>query len=124
IERAADRLRLTLPLGTWSALAPAAQTAMRALAGEANACSRLVRIAWQAEGNACRCTAQVDLTGLPVPGASDPARRRLWRDMLRLGMAGLDLALRRLALELGVLAETQNGALVELFHEVNRGPEP
>jgi hypothetical protein len=121
LERGDGRLRLCMPLGRWADLVDAVEHAMRSLADEANATSRLVRIAWQREENDRRCEAQVDLTALPVPRAGEPCRQRFWRDMLRMSMAGLELALRRLGLELLLLAEPQNRALVELFHEVNRG---
>jgi hypothetical protein len=111
LERGPGRLRLTMPLGMWKTPGVALTSAMRHLAGLANAHGRLVRIAWRSDGDAHRCDAQVDLSGLVHPDAQSPSRQRLGRDLLRLGVRGLELALRRLGLELPALADPRNAAL-------------
>jgi hypothetical protein len=105
IERGEGRLRFLLPLGHWADLDPVADKAMHSLASAANARSRLVRIAWLADASGRRCEAQVDLSGLPEALATKRCRQELWRDMLRLAVEGLELALRQLGLELPLLGD-------------------
>jgi hypothetical protein len=114
ICRGPGQLRLTLPLGRWQKLDPDAEKAMHHLATLANAKSRLVRIAWIAEADVRRCEAQIDLTELPEP--TEPGRERMWRAMLAMSVAGMELALRQLGLELPVLAEPGNRELVGLLN--------
>jgi hypothetical protein len=110
VECRPGRLRFTLPLGRWRGLPPAARAAMQGLALEANDRCRLVRIAWiESEAGETRVEAQVDLSGMPVgPGESAP-----WRDWTHLAIDGLSLALRRLGLELPILADARNRTLAE-----------
>ena len=110
VVRHHSRLRMTLALGQWSELAPASEQAMLRLAREANAGARLARIAWLADGAARLCEAQVDLSGLPVGDAGSAAHAGMWREMTRLGAAGLELALRRLGWELDLLADAEFAA--------------
>jgi hypothetical protein len=98
------QLRMTMRLGTWNRLDALNETAMVHLARQANDRGRLARIAWIVDGIARRCEAQIDLTGLPTDG---PAQR-IWPDMLCMSMLGLTLALRRLGMELEVLADPSN----------------
>jgi Putative bacterial sensory transduction regulator len=111
ITRGPGLLRLTLPLGRWQKLEQPVEQAMLHLATLANNRSRLVRIAWLAEEDTRRCEAQVDLTELPE--ATEPGRERMWRAMLTMAVAGTELALRQLALELPLLAEPGNRELVD-----------
>jgi hypothetical protein len=113
ITRGPALLRLTLPLGRWQKLDPDVEKVMLHLATLANARSRLVRIAWISEDDTRRCEAQVDLTELPE--ATEPGRERMWRAMLTMAVAGTELALRQLGLELPLLAEPGNRELVDLF---------
>lgn len=108
VRREAQRLRLTLRLGSWSDLTTEAETAMLGLARQANDRGRLARIAWMIDGQARHCDAQVDLTGLPADGLA----ARIWPDMLCLSVRGLELALRRLGMELDALADPGNLGLV------------
>jgi hypothetical protein len=127
IVRAAGRLRLTLDLGTWERLDPIAERAMLRLAAEANDRGRLARIAWHIEGDKRRCEAQVDLSGLPMANNANRAIDALWADMLRLAVGGLELAMRRLALELEVLADLRHAELAaRIAAEApnDAGPEP
>lgn len=105
IERADGRLRFGLPLGRWKQLSDESVRAMKFQAGRLNAHSRLVRIAWITESEATRCEAQVDLSGVPVEREASPHLETVWREMTRLAVAGLELALRQLGLELPVLAD-------------------
>ena len=114
IIRGPGRLRLTLSLGRWQKLEPEAESAMVRLATLANARCRLVRIAWIADNEERRCEAQIDLTELPEP--TEPGRERMWRSMLTMLVAGMELALRQLGLELPLLAEPGNRELVDLLH--------
>jgi hypothetical protein len=116
VDRAAGRLRFVMPLGRWSDVSRDAERAMRDLACEANARARLVRIVWVADGAARRCDAQVDLSGLPV-AHTDARHDQFWQGMTRMAVAGLELALRQLGLELGVLADPRHRDLVELVGE-------
>jgi hypothetical protein len=117
LERGPGRLRLTMPFGLWKPLGVARASAMRHLAGLANAHGRLVRIAWHTEGDAQRCEAQVDLSGLVSADADAPGHQCLGRDLLRLAVRGLELALRRLGLELPALAEPRNEELAAAVAE-------
>jgi len=113
LTRGPGLLRLTLQLGRWQNLDPDVEKVMLQLATLANARSRLVRIAWIAEEDTRRCEAQVDLTELPE--ATEPGRERMWRAMLTMAVAGTELALRQLGLELPLLAEPGNRELVDLL---------
>lgn len=108
VNRQPGRLRFTMPLGQWEQLEPAAEAAVLALAEEANARSRLVRIAWIEDEAARRCEAQVDLAGLPIRDPASGLQEALWKEMVRAALDGLELALRRLGLELNALAEKKN----------------
>jgi len=110
-----EGMRISMPLGTWHHLAPGTEAAMVRLADEANARTRLVRIAWLSSGDRRQCVAQVDLTGLPTPWDRSPALGAMWRGMIEMAMAGLELALRRLGRELAVLA---SGSYPELVRAV------
>jgi hypothetical protein len=114
VERATGRLRFTMLLGEWRDLDAETEQAMLALADEANTRSRLVRIAWlENDENARRCEAQVDLSGLPFDEPLDDAAGTMWKEMVRATVDGLELALRRLGLELNGLAEPANRDLAE-----------
>ena len=114
MERATGGLRITMLLGEWRELDTAAESAMLALADEANTRSRLVRIAWvEDEKQGRRCEAQVDLSGLPFEEPLHDAAGTMWKEMVRATVDGLELALRRLGLELNGLAEPKNGELAE-----------
>jgi hypothetical protein len=109
IVRKPGMLRMTMPLGPFTTVDPTAQRAMTLLARQANERGRLARIAWREEEGKQRYEAQVDLSGLPV--GTGRVRDQLWRDMVRLAIDGLELALRRLAVELEVLADPRQRAL-------------
>ncbi len=113
IERNPGRLRFVLPLGRWENLDPEAGSVMQRLTGLANDRSRLARLAWLNRDNVQSCEAQIDLTGMPGAHSLEPCRQQLWRDMLRLGLAALELMLRQLGIELPVLAEPKNRALIQ-----------
>jgi hypothetical protein len=116
IDCGTDRLRLTMPLGQWAELSPAGKRAIRLLAAEANDRTRLERIACAPHGKSgLRVEAQVDLTGLPGGNDFHRAAEALWREMIRLAADALELALRRLGLELPALADPQCGDLAELL---------
>jgi hypothetical protein len=108
------QLRLVLPLGTWPQLRPTAEAAMLRLADQANNRLRLARIAWRTTKDSRSCEAQVDLTGLPSPDASNDLDNGVIRDMVRLAPDALQLALRQLQQELGILADPQHHDLAEL----------
>jgi hypothetical protein len=110
-----DRLQIVMTLGTWQQLAPSVEAAMLRLADEANARTRLVRIAWLVSDDKRRCVAQVDLTGLPGFDEQNAANHAMWRGMIEMGLAGLELVLRRLGRELSILAQ---GAYAELARAV------
>lgn len=115
VLRQHGRLRMSLALGAWNGVDPAAESAMLRLASEANARGRLARIVWHAEGDARCCEARVDLSGLPLGSGDSTAHGTLWREMTRLAVAGLELALRRLGLELDVLSDVEfSRSLMEL----------
>jgi hypothetical protein len=122
VERQPGRMRFSMLLGEWSKLAEAPERAMLALADEANSRTRLVRIAWiEAEENGRRCEAQVDLSGLPYAEPLDDAAGTAWKETVRMTVDGLELALRRLGLELNALADEKNRELVEAFAKGERG---
>jgi hypothetical protein len=112
IERAEGRLRYLLGLGRWKKLGETPAKVMKLLASRLNARSRLVRIAWFEDGEATRCEAQVDLSGLPVDLNADQHVESVWREMSRLAVGGLELALRQLGLELPLLADPGHGDVV------------
>ena len=112
IERSEGRLRFLLGLGRWKNLGETPAKAMKNLASRLNARSRLVRIAWLEDGETTRCEAQVDLSGLPVDGDAGPQLESVWREMTRLAVGGLELALRQLGLELPLLADPANADVV------------
>ena len=93
----------------WPALSESAESALRQLACECNSGCRLARIAWFKEESASRCEAQADLSQLPVGPDWEP----FWRDLLPLAAGSLELILRRLGLELDVLADPANRALAD-----------
>jgi hypothetical protein len=113
IERGEGRLRFLLPLGHWPGLDPLRAKAMRTLAGLVNANVRLARVAWLTGGAACRCEAQVDLSGLPLPGPDSHVREVLWARSVGVAVRALELVLRQLGLELPVLADDRHGDLAE-----------
>jgi len=110
-------LRISMTLGAWRHLASGAEAAMVRLADEANARTRLARIAWLSTDDERRCVAQVDLTGLPTPFDRNPAVFAMWRGMVEMAMTGLELALRRLGRELAVLASNSYPELVQAVSE-------
>lgn len=122
IERSPGRLRFALPLGRWTDLEPVAETAMRLVATDVNRRTRLVRIGWIPEAKASRCEAQVDLGGLPAGTNSNACRDALWREMVRMAVGGLELALRQLGLELPVLADPRHRELAEVLVALNLPP--
>lgn len=109
IRRDRSRLRLIMRLGQWNDLSSPARQAMIRLAGEANSRGRLVRLAWIDSDNQSRCEAQVDLSGIPA----GEGRNAFWSDVLSASVRGLQLTLRRLGLELGVLADPKNQQVVD-----------
>jgi cell division inhibitor SulA len=121
VERSPGRLRFVLALGRWEELSEASRRAIARLASLFNARSRLVRVAWITEDDSRRCEAQVDLTGLPAPIDGDafaqPAQS-LWREMVRLAVGGMELALRQLGLELPLLADPAHADLAEAMTNV------
>lgn len=120
VERRTGRLRFVLPLGTWTTLSPDSLAAMWDLADEANSRTGLARVAWIEEAERRRCEGQVDLTGLPIPDVDAPERVEFWRSMTALAVDGLEIVLRRLGLELDVLAEDRQHAVRELMHTARR----
>jgi len=116
VERRTGRLRFVLPLGSWPVLSEEAQRAMWPLADEANARTRLARVAWFDEPQRSRCEGQVDLTGLPTPDADSSERVEFWRNMVSLAVDALEVLLRRLGLELDVLANDHHHAVREWMH--------
>ena len=116
IEVCPDRLRMRMALGEWANLPGKVESAMLQLAAEANARTRLLRVVWREEGTRRQCEGQVDLTGLPWDDAV-PGLERVAQHMVRLSLAGLAVAARRLGRELAVLA-----ADAELAEVVAAGP--
>jgi hypothetical protein len=123
VTRQPGRFRLSLELGAWPRLDPIAENAMLSLAGQANDGMRLGRIAWRAAGDRRRAAAEVDLSGLPVDATGDAARVALWRDLLRLAVGSLDLAQRRLGMELDVLADPRHAAIALELGAASRAPD-
>jgi hypothetical protein len=115
VERRTGRLRFVLPLGSWAELSAESLAAMWELADEANSRTRLARVAWFDEARKTRCEGQVDLTGLPVPQADHSERAEFWRSMMGLAVDGLEVLLRRLGLELDVLADERQQPTRELM---------
>ncbi len=114
IECRPNRLRMVMPLGRWPQLTPAAAAAITRLAAEANDRTRLVRIVCQPCAAGLQVEALVDLTGLPA-SRLNRAAEAMWKEMVHLALDGLDLVLRRLGLELQVLADPGNGQFAELL---------
>ncbi len=117
IDCGESQWRLTMSLGSWPSLPPAVEAAMLSLAAEVNAQTRLARVVWLEDGTKRRCETQVDLTGVPWVGESDPFFEQAARHMLQLALAGLALAARRLGRELAALAEPGNRELAEALNE-------
>lgn len=116
VEGDEGRLRFTMKLGEWRDLDETVERAMLELADEVNSHSRLVRIAWRTgENDSRQCEAQVDLSGLPNNEPLDGPAETMWTEMVRAAIDGLELALRRLGLELNGLAEPANRELAEAF---------
>ncbi len=121
VQRRTGRLRFVMPLGRWKNLDDAARDALLALGHAANAHCRLTRIAWVEEDGATRCEAQVDLTGLPAPegeASFSRASEAMWKAMVQMTVSGLELALRRLGLEMPALADPKNREVAEALSEV------
>ena len=108
LQRAPGRLRLTMQVGTWDALDETQEQAMLKLARCHNNRVRLVRIAWETEGSSRRCTAQIDLSGLPC----HPDLAWFWSSILRMAIGGLELTLHQMGKELNVLADPRQEHLV------------
>lgn len=116
VERDNGRLRFVMLLGEWDTLADSAKQSLFHLSAEANSQSRLVRVAWTAgEKESLRCEAQVDLSGLPFHEPLEEAGKTMWGEMIRATVDGLELALRRLGLELNSLADPSNHELAEAY---------
>ncbi|MBM4070395.1 MAG: hypothetical protein FJ271_15780 [Planctomycetes bacterium] len=124
VERRPGRLRLTLPLGRWESLEPEVFQIMHRLTCFTNDRCRLARLAWMRDEKSQSCEAQVDLTGLPGVESLEPCMQQLWRDMLRLGVASLELVLRQLGVELPLLAEPRHRALAHLVVPFREGEAP
>jgi hypothetical protein len=109
IRRAVGCLRLTMPIGTWDGLDPPREQAMLKIARRHNNRVRLVRIVWDTDNRSSRrCTAQVDLTGLP----SEPDFAWFWSGTLHMAIAGLELTLHQIGKELDVLADPRHERVV------------
>ncbi len=111
VSRREGRLRFTMPLWQGRRLDPVADAAMTRLAAEANARCKLARIARLQEKEQVRFEAQVDLSGLPWLEEPDGPTLTLWQGMIRMTALSLDLALRRLGLELPLLAGGHHAVL-------------
>lgn len=111
------RMQMSITLGTWQSLAPSAEAALLRLADETNTRTRLVRIAWLPAAGTQRCVAQVDLTGLPSFDPDSPANCAMWRGMIEMGLAGLEVVLKRLGRELAILAHTAYADLARTVAE-------
>jgi hypothetical protein len=109
VERRPGRLRFSMRLGLWEQLDPASELAILALAQQCNDACRFVRIGWVPREESRLLEAQVDLTGLPMT--------RAWSQMAETWVCAasdaLQLALRRLGLEIEVLADPANHALAK-----------
>ncbi len=106
------QLRFRMPLGSWKHISPAARIAMAALIQEANDRTHLARLAWLSRNGEIRIEAQVDLTALPAD-VDRPACAALWEHTLTVTMASLELLMRRLGLELQILADPAQRSLAE-----------
>lgn len=116
-ECGAGKFRLAMPLGSWSRLQDPAKHAMLSLARQANDRCRMARIEWrEAENGRAECEAVVDLRGIPYDASDDGESLALWRPALARGIDALALTLRRLGVELNVLADERNRALVDSLH--------
>jgi hypothetical protein len=113
------RLRFSMHLGRFAKLSPAATAAMLSLVQQANDHTRLARLIWKLEDQALRVGAQVDLTGLPAE-LGRPACAALWDSTIAMTMASLELVLRRLGLELQILADPAQQQLAEQFSDLMR----
>ena len=114
IECRPNRLRMVMPLGRWPQLTPAAAAAITPAGCRPNDRTRLVRIVCQPCAAGLQVEALVDLTGLPA-SRLNRAAEAMWKEMVHLALDGLDLVLRRLGLELQVLADPGNGQFAELL---------
>ena len=118
VRRATGQLRLTMRIGQWSNLDAMREQAMLQLARRHNDRVRLVRIAWDVEGSARRCDAQVDLSGLPC----DPEYTWFWSSVLRMAIGGLELTLHQMGKELDVLAAPQHERIATWLIDQNSAP--
>ena len=121
LERTEKSVRFTMPLGRWKKLEPDGRRAMIALASQANAGTRLARVVWLEDTDGCRCEVACDLTGLPCEGSICES---FFGIMVRMAVTGLELSLRRLALELGALARPQGRELVKQLLWRRRNERP
>jgi hypothetical protein len=119
VFRDEGRLRFTMPLAQGRGLVFKTYAAMSKLALEANARCKLARIARMKEKAAVRFEAQVDLSGLPW--LDDRPTIALWKGMISRTALSLELALRRLGLELPLLAQAGHP---ELFHWILKRTTP
>lgn len=108
IRRAVGCLRLTMQIGTWDALDEPREQAMLKVARRHNNRVRLVRIVWDTDSSSRRCTAQVDLSGLP----SEPDLAWFWSGTLQMAIVGLELTLHQIGKELDVLADPRHERVV------------
>jgi hypothetical protein len=120
IERRRGRLRFEMRLGAWRDVRERTRTAMRSLVEQVNSHTRLVRVVWTTVDDTVHVTAQVDLTGLPVLEGDSGVGPALWLVVLRAALDGLQLVLCRLGVELEVLADLRNEAVVEGMHDCRR----
>lgn len=121
IERRRGRLRFEMRLGAWCDVRERARAAMWSLVEQVNSHTRLVRVVWTAVDDAVHVAAQVDLTGLPTPEGDSGVGSALWPMVLHAALDGLQLVLCRLGVELEVLADPRNDAVVEAMHDCRRG---
>ena len=119
VNRREGGLRFTMPLGQSRNLDSIA--AMTKLCTEANARCKLARIARVEDEEPVRFEAQVDLSGLPWHEEPDRPTLALWQGMIRMTALSLELALRRLGLELPLLAKAQHP---ELFQWILKSTTP
>lgn len=121
VYREEGSLRFTMPLAQGKGLELETMGAMTRLAIEANARCKLARIARvKEEGDLC-FEAQVDLSGLPWMEEADRPTLTLWQGMIRMTVLSLELALRRLGLELPLLADANHP---ELLHWILKRTTP
>ncbi|MFV1965909.1 MAG: hypothetical protein ACC628_10830 [Pirellulaceae bacterium] len=131
IIRGQGRLRFAMPFGSWRRLDEATESAMVRLAAQANSRSRLARIAWRDEEDRQHVEAQVDLTGLPVAENPSSAAATMWKETICMTLSALELLLRRLGLELPLLADAKYPELIdwmsvdqEAIHKTRRKKKP